>query len=148
MSSLRSRLLVSLWRGRQPIARPRPEVRRSGLAERIATLANDLAAVIDDAAELRLLAPTPITNGVLDLRAWSARLFDNSTPRPTTVDATRLLAYVRELPDRQLLALLADLPWPRLDALLDAINQPSTSGRVLVRPGRSNGRPQQPRGRE
>jgi len=37
------------------------------------------------------------------------------------VDATRIIAYLRGLPDQQLLALLADLPWARLDALLDAI---------------------------
>jgi hypothetical protein len=41
--------------------------------------------------------------------------------RPTTIDATSLLAYIRGLPDQQLLALLADLPWARLDALLDAV---------------------------
>jgi hypothetical protein len=33
-----------------------------------------------------------------------------------------VLAYLRGLPDQQLLALLADLPWARLDTLLDAAN--------------------------
>jgi hypothetical protein len=144
MSGLRPRL-PSLGR-RRPLGRPGPHARRGGLAVRIATLANDLAAVIDDAAELRLAAPTPITNAVLDLRAWAARVFDHSTIRPTAVDSTRLLAYLRALPDRQLLALLADLPWPRLDALLDAINEPPATDRIPVHPRRSNGPPRPPRG--
>jgi hypothetical protein len=109
-------------------------------------LADDLASVIDEAAGLRFVAPTPVTNAVLDLRAWSARVFDHSTTRPTAVDATRLLAHVRALPDRQLLALLADLPWPRLDALLDAINQPPTSDGLLAQTGRSNGQAHSQRG--
>ncbi len=146
MSGICARVFAGLRQLRQAIARPRPQPRRSGLAERIATLADDLVAVIEDAAELRLAAPTPVTNAVLDLRAWSARAFDDSTSRPTAVDATRLLAYLRTLPDRQLLALLADLPWPRLDTLLDAINESPTSERLLVRPGRSNGQPHPPRG--
>ena len=120
MSGLRSRVLASLRCARQALARP-PQAHHSGLAERIATLANELAVVIDDAHQFRLAAPTPISNAVLDLRAWSARLFDDSTTRPTTVDATGLLAYIRGLPDQRLLALLADLPWARLDTLLDAI---------------------------
>lgn len=146
MSGLRARALASLGRFRRALARPRPQPLHSSLAERIATLADDLAAVIDDGNQLRLAAPTPITNAVLDLRAWAARLFDDSRTRPTAVDATGLLAYVRALPDRQLLALLADLPWPRLDVLLDATNQLPTSDRVLVQPGRSNGRRQPPHG--
>jgi hypothetical protein len=146
MSGLRARVLVGLRRFRRASAHPRPHARRSSLAERIATLADDLAAVIDDAAELRLMAPTPVTNAVLDLRAWSTRVLDDSTNRPTAVDATRLLAYVRTLADRQLLALLADLPWPRLDVLLDAINEPPTSERLVVHPGRSNGRQYPPHG--
>src|SRR6266487_1946739 len=101
MTGLRVRVPASIQRFRRAIARPRPHPRRSSLAGRIATLADDLTAVIDDAAELRLMAPTTVTNAVLDLRAWSARVFDNSTTRPTAVDATRLLAYVRTLPDRQ-----------------------------------------------
>jgi hypothetical protein len=135
MTGLRFCLAASLRGFRRALACPRPHERRSSLAERIATLADDLAAVIDDAAERRLAAPTPVTNAVLDLRAWSVRVLDDSTTRPTTVDATRLLAYVRTLPDRHLLALLADLPWPRLDALLDAINEPPTSERLLIHPG-------------
>ncbi len=146
MSGLRFHVPAALGPFRRAIARPTPHTRRRSLVERIATLADDLAAVIDDAAELRLVAPTPVTNAVLDLRAWSARVFDDSTTRPTAVDATRLLAYVRTLADRQLLALLADLPWPRLDALLDAINEPLTSERLLVHPGRTNGRPHPPHG--
>jgi hypothetical protein len=96
-------------------------VDRSGLGQRITVIADDLAAVVSEAADLRLAVPTPVTNAVLDLRGWSARVVHKSTTQATTVDATRLLAYIRTLPDRQLLALLADLPWPRLDALLDAI---------------------------
>jgi hypothetical protein len=65
-------------------------------------------------------------------------VFDDTTARPTAVDATRLLAHIRSLPDRQLLALLADLPWPRLDALLDAINEPPP---VSARAGSSDGLP-------
>jgi hypothetical protein len=130
MSDLRLRLDASLRRLCQAPARPESQPRRSGLADRIATLADDLAAVINEADQLRLVAPTPVTNAVLDLRAWSVRLFDQHATRPTTIDATGLLAYIRTLPDRQLLALLADLPWSRLDALLDAVAaaEPTSSG--------------------
>jgi hypothetical protein len=54
--------------------------------------------------------------------------------RPTTIDATSLLAYIRGLPDQQLLALLADLPWARLDALLDAVQ---VSGQASSRWGQT-----------
>ena len=130
MSDLRLRLDASLRRLCQAPARPEPQARRHGLADRIATLADDLAVVINEADQLRLVAPTPVTNAVLDLRAWSVRVFDHSATRPTTIDATGLLAYVRTLPDRQLLALLADLPWARLDSLLDAVAvaEPTSSG--------------------
>jgi hypothetical protein len=130
LSGLRLRLDASLRRLCQAPHRPEPQARRSGLAERIRGIADDLAAVISEADQLRLAAPTPVTNAVLDIRAWSVRLFDYSTTRPTTIDATGLLAYIRTLPDRQLLALLADLPWSRLDALLDAVAaaQPTSSG--------------------
>jgi mRNA-degrading endonuclease toxin of MazEF toxin-antitoxin module len=121
LSGLRLRLDASLRRLCQAPARPEPQARRSGLAERITGIADDLAGLIDDADQLRLAAPTPVTNAVLDLRAWSVRVFDHPATRPTTIDATGLLAYIRTLPDRQLLALLADLPWARLDALLDAV---------------------------
>ena len=119
--------LPGLRRPRRAFARPRPATRRAGFAARITAVADDLAAIIDDAADLRLGTPSPVTNAVLDLRAWSARVFDDRAACPTAVDATRLLAHIRGLPDAQLLALLADLPWPRLDALLDAINEPPVS---------------------
>jgi hypothetical protein len=112
---------ASVRRLRPALGRPKPPVDRSGLGQRITVIADDLAAVVSEAADLRLAVPTPVTNAVLDLRGWSARVVHESTTQATTVDATRLLAYIRTLPDRQLLALLADLPWPRLDALLDAI---------------------------
>ena len=130
MSNLRLRLDASLRRLCQAPARSESQARRSGLAERIATMADELAAAIDDADQLRLSAPTPVTNAVLDLRAWSVRLFDYQAIRPTTINATALLAYIRTLPDRQLLALLADLPWERMDALLDALAaaEPASSG--------------------
>jgi hypothetical protein len=126
--------------GLRPARRPLATTRRGGLAARITALANDLASVIDDAADFHLVAPTPVTNAVLDLRAWSARLFDNTTARPTAIDATRLLAHIRAMPDQQLLALLADLPWSRLDALLDAINEPP----VPARASRSDDEPPPP----
>ena len=121
MSGIRARVLVSLRRLRPARTRPEHRVGRSGLGQRITVIADDLAAIVNEAANLRLAVPTPVTNAVLDLRGWSARVLHDNTTQPTTIDATRLLAYIRTLPDRQLLALLADLPWPRLDALLDAI---------------------------
>jgi hypothetical protein len=147
MTRRRRRVLARPWRVRRTLARPKPQARRGGLAERISTLADDLAAVIHDADQLRLAAPTPVTNAVLDLRAWATRVFDDGRTRPTTVDATRLLVYVRALSDRQLLALLADLPWSRLDALLDAINETPTTDRLLVQTTRSTCEPSPPRGR-
>jgi hypothetical protein len=133
MSGLRSRVLASLRCTAHALARP-PQARHGGLAERIAALADDLAAVVDDAHQVRLAAPIPISNAVLDLRAWAARLFDHNMNRPTTIDATSLLAYIRGLPDQQLLALLADLPWARLDALLDAVQ---VSGQASSRWGQT-----------
>jgi hypothetical protein len=134
MSDLRLRLDASLRRLCQAPARPESQARRGGLAGRIATLADDLAAVINEADQLRLAAPTPVTNAVMDLRGWSVRVFDHHATRPTTIDATGLLAYIRSLPDRQLLALLADLPWARLDALLDAVQ---VSGQASSRWGQT-----------
>src|SRR6266511_1094596 len=52
---------------------------------------------------------------------WAARVEHGGSTRPASVDATRVLAYLRGLSDQQLLALLAELPWTRLDALLDAV---------------------------
>jgi hypothetical protein len=64
-----------------------------------------------------------ISNCVHDLRGWAHRIDQGSTIHPpAAVDATRVIAYLRGLPDQQLLALLADLPWARLDNLLDAVN--------------------------
>jgi hypothetical protein len=143
MSGIPKNLVAAAQRFRQALTGPGPQSHHVGLAQRIATIADDLAAAIDDAAELGLIPPTAVTNAVLDLRAWSARAFDDSTARRTAIDATALLTYVRTLRDRQLLALLADLPWPRLDALLDAVNDAPT-GRPLVQPARSNGRSDAP----
>lgn len=119
-SGLWSRLLASLRCVRQSSSRP-AQAPHNSLADRIAALADKLAAVIEDAHQLRFPAPTPVSNAVLDLRAWAAHVVDKNATRPTTVDGTALVAYVRALPDRQFLALLADLPWARLDALLDAV---------------------------
>jgi hypothetical protein len=138
MSRPRVPLPSSLRRRRRAYARPRPATRRDGLAARITALADDLASVIDDAADLRLVAPTAVTNTVLDLRAWSVRVLDDHTTRPTAVDATRLLAHVRALPDRQLLALLGDLPWSRLDTLLDAVNELPATERLPAQTSRSD----------
>ena len=53
---------------------------------------------------------------------WPPRFACWRRGRPVAVDAIRMIAYIRGLPDQQLLAVLADLPWARLDALLDAIS--------------------------
>jgi hypothetical protein len=92
------------------------------LAAQVAGLADSLSQVLGEAASRGMVVPPPISNSVHDLRGWAARI-DQGTATPTVaVDATRLLAYLRGLPDHQLLALLADLPWARLDTLLDAVN--------------------------
>ncbi len=93
-----------------------------GFAPHIIAIADSLTQLLSEAATRNLLIPPPISNSVHDLRGWAARISQGTAVRPTAVDATRLLAYLRGLPDHQLLALLADLPWTRLDALLDAVN--------------------------
>jgi hypothetical protein len=97
-----------------------PFVRRRALAARVVTIADSLAGAVSTAAELDLAVPAPIGSLVLDLRGWAARVEEGGGARPSSVDATRVLAYLRAMPDQQLLALLADLPWSRVDALLDA----------------------------
>jgi hypothetical protein len=97
---------------------------RAALTDQVTTVADALAAIVSDATDLDVPVPPPITNAILDLRGWAGRIRDDSS-RPTTVDATRLLTHLRELPDTQLLALLADLPWARMDALIDAIAEPT-----------------------
>jgi hypothetical protein len=92
------------------------------LAEQIAGIADTLTQVLGEAATRNLAVPPPISNSVHDLRGWAFRIEQRTATAPAAVDATRLLAYLRGLPDQQLLALLADLPWARLDALLDAVN--------------------------
>ncbi len=74
-----------------------------------------LARLLDTAAsEQQQLANT---------RGWAHRINQGTAAtRPAVVDATRVLVYLRGLPDHQVMALLADLPWARLDALLDAVN--------------------------
>lgn len=95
------------------------------LAEQLLTLADTLTQLLNHAATHRLAIPPSVSNSVHDLRGWAARINHAPTAGPAAVDATRLLAYLRGLPDQQLLALLADLPWARLDALLDAVNAAS-----------------------
>jgi len=92
------------------------------LAGQIAGIADTLTQVLGEAATRNLAVPPPISNSVHDLRGWAFRIEQGTATAPAAVDATRLLAYLRDLPDQQLLALLADLPWARLDALLDAVN--------------------------
>lgn len=100
---------------RQPIGDPRH------LAEQILAAADTLTQLLERAAALEQPIPPPIANTVLDLRGWAVRISYGTAERPAAMDATRVLAYLRGLPDQQLLAVLADLPWARLDALLDAI---------------------------
>jgi hypothetical protein len=93
----------------------------SGLAEQILGIADTLTQILEHAAAQRLPVPPSVSNSVHELRGWAARLHHPGGTRAAAVDATRIIAYLRGLPDQQLLALLADLPWARLDALLDAI---------------------------
>ena len=116
---------------RRDIPLDNPFLRRRALAARVATLADSLAGAVSSAAELDLAVPPPVSNAVHDLRGWAVRVSNGGSARPETVDATRVIAYLRALPDQQLLALLADLPWSRLDALLDAVDLV----RPLERPG-------------
>jgi hypothetical protein len=95
---------------------------KHSLAGQVIGVADALADVLDQAAMRSLAIPIPISNTVHELRGWALRIDQRTAGRPVDVDATRLLAYLRGLPDHQLLALLADLPWGRLDALLDAVN--------------------------
>jgi hypothetical protein len=106
---------------RKDISLDDPFLRRRALAAQVATLADTLAGTVSSAVELDLAVPPPVSNAVHDLRGWAARVESGGSARPPSVDATRVLAYLRSLPDQQLLALLADLPWARLDALLDAV---------------------------
>jgi hypothetical protein len=92
------------------------------LADQILGIADRLTQILDQAATRSLAIPPSISNSVHDLRGWAYRIGQGTAARPAAVDATRLLAYLRGLPDQQLLALLADLPWARLDTLLDAVN--------------------------
>jgi hypothetical protein len=91
------------------------------LAEQILAAADTLTQLLERAAALHQPIPPPVANTVHDLRGWAARIGYGTTAGPAAADAGRLLAYLRSLPDQQLLAVLADLPWSRLDALLDAI---------------------------
>ena len=98
-----------------------PFLRRRALAARVVTIADSLAGAVSSAAELDLAVPSPVSNAIHDLRSWAVRVQHGAGGRPHSVDATHLLAYLRGLSDQQLLALLGDLPWSRLDALLDAV---------------------------
>jgi hypothetical protein len=115
---------------RRDISLDNPFLRRRALATQVVTIADSLAGAVSSAAELDLAVPPPVSNAVHDLRGWAARV-SGGGPRPASVDATRVLAYLRDLPDQQLLALLTDLPWPRLDTLLDAVEV----ARPAERPG-------------
>jgi hypothetical protein len=101
-----------------------PEAARRALAEHMVRIADTLAHAIGHAARLDLPIPPPIGNAVHDLRGWAARLHHPGSARPAGANAARIIAYIRGLPDHQLLALLADLPWARLDTLLDATAEP------------------------
>lgn len=116
---------------RNDIPLDNPFLRRRALAAQVASIADSLAGSVSSAAELELTVPPPVSNAIHDLRSWAVRIQNGQAARPVSVDATRLLAYLRDLPDHQLLALLADLPWPRLDALLDSVD--------LIRPERPAG---------
>jgi hypothetical protein len=98
-----------------------PFLRRRALAAQVVTIANSLAGTVSSAEELDLAVPPPVSNAIHDLRGWAVRVENGGSTRPASVDATRVLRYLRGLPDQQLLALLADMPWSRLDALLDAV---------------------------
>jgi hypothetical protein len=102
-----------------------PASRPSGLADQLLGIADKLSQLLDHAATQRLAIPPPVVNSVHELRGWAYRIGYGAAGGPAAVDATRLLAYLRGLPDQQLLALLADLPWARLDALMDAANGPT-----------------------
>ena len=109
---------------RRTARRPHPADPLTGpgsLARQVLDLADTMTDVLDQAATRSLAVPPAITNTVHELRGWAARIDHGTTAAPAAVDAIRLLAYLRGLPDQQLLALLADLPWSRLDALLDAV---------------------------
>lgn len=105
------------------------------LAARITGAADGLAEVLAQAAARGLVAQPAISNTVHELRGWAFRV-DHGIAAPTpATDATGIIAYVRGLPDHQLLALLTDLPWARLDALLDAVQASATaSSRVRNHP--------------
>jgi hypothetical protein len=106
---------------RRDIPLDNPFLRRRALAAQVATIADSLAGTVSSATELNLAVPPPVSNAVHDLRGWAARVERGGSTHPASVDATRVLAYLRGLSDQQLLALLAELPWTRLDALLDAV---------------------------
>jgi hypothetical protein len=106
---------------RRDIPLDNPFLRRRALAAQVATIADSLAGTVSSATELNLAVPPPVSNAVHDLRGWAARVEHGGSTRPASVDATRVLAYLRGLSDQQLLALLAELPWTRLYALLDAV---------------------------
>ena len=99
-----------------------PFVRRRALAARVTTIANSLDGAIASAGELDLAVPPAISNAVHDLRGWAVRVQEGGSVRQASVDAARVLAYLRDLSDQQLLALVADLPWARMDAILDAVD--------------------------
>jgi hypothetical protein len=124
---------------RRDIALDNPFLRRRALAAQVATIANSLAGTVSSAAELNLAVPPPVSNAVHDLRGWAARVENGASARPASVDATRLVAYLRDLPDQQLLALLADLPWSRLDALLDAVEVPRPPAAASPSRGKAGG---------
>ena len=106
---------------RRRITGRRPLGGLDGFAEQILAIADSLAELLDEAALRSLISPPPISNSIHDLRGWAGRINQSAVTRPAAVDATRLLAYLRELSDHELLALVAELPWARLDILLDAV---------------------------
>jgi hypothetical protein len=70
------------------------------LAGQITGLVDALVGVLDQAASRDLVVPPAITNSVHELRGWAVRVDQGTTvTQPAAVDATRLLAYLRGLPD-------------------------------------------------
>jgi hypothetical protein len=107
---------------RRDIPLDNPFLRRRALAAQVVTIADSLAGTVSSAAELDLAVPPRVSNAVHDLRGWAVRVQEGGSVRQASVDAARVLAYLRDLSDQQLLALVADLPWARMDAILDAVD--------------------------
>ncbi len=102
-----------------------PSACRQALAAHLAAIADTLVDAIDKAARLDLAVPPPVGGPVHGLRGSAARVIDPAATQPASVNTVGLLAYLYSLSEQQLLALLADLPWERLDALLERLAEPT-----------------------